>query len=70
MPNGADQITAYPMLNSLLSVKVRSPRPRSAAQFADTAYWSPSVVTRKDGTATVVVTMPENLTTWRATARA
>ncbi|UCH34354.1 MAG: hypothetical protein JSV65_17790 [Armatimonadota bacterium] len=38
-------------------------------RFADTAFWSPAVVTDADGTATVTVTMPENLTTWRATAR-
>ena len=37
-------------------------------RFADTAYWSPSVITDSDGTATVTVDMPENLTTWKATA--
>jgi hypothetical protein len=38
-------------------------------QFADTAFWSPAVVTGEDGLATVAVTMPENLTTWKATVR-
>jgi len=39
-------------------------------RFADTAAWSPSVVTGADGTASVTVTMPENLTAWQAAARA
>jgi uncharacterized protein YfaS (alpha-2-macroglobulin family) len=38
--------------------------------FKDTAYWAPSVMTGPDGKATVSVQLPDNLTTWRATARA
>ncbi|MBK9713609.1 MAG: Ig-like domain-containing protein [Kouleothrix sp.] len=38
--------------------------------FPDTAYWNPSVVTGDDGTASVTLTLPDNLTTWRMTARA
>ncbi len=38
--------------------------------FADTAFWSASVVTGPDGSAQVSFEMPDNLTTWRATARA
>ncbi len=38
--------------------------------FRDTAYWQPDVVTAADGKATVRVNLPDNLTTWRATARA
>jgi len=38
--------------------------------FKDTAYWQPAVMTGADGTATVKVELPDNLTTWRATARA
>ena len=37
--------------------------------FADTAYWNPFVVTDATGSARVTFTMPDNLTTWRATAR-
>ncbi|RME81556.1 MAG: hypothetical protein D6785_08845, partial [Planctomycetota bacterium] len=33
--------------------------------FADTAYWNPSVMTNKDGKATVEFTLPDSLTTWR-----
>ncbi|HYE15591.1 MAG TPA: MG2 domain-containing protein [Pyrinomonadaceae bacterium] len=38
--------------------------------FKDTAYWQPNVVAGADGKATVKVELPDNLTTWRATARA
>ncbi|HKP71946.1 MAG TPA: MG2 domain-containing protein, partial [Pyrinomonadaceae bacterium] len=38
--------------------------------FKDTAYWQPAVVTGADGKVTVKVDLPDNLTTWRATARA
>ncbi len=37
--------------------------------FADTAYWNPFVETGADGTAHVSFALPDNLTTWRATAR-
>jgi alpha-2-macroglobulin len=37
--------------------------------FKDTAYWEPSAVTDKNGRAIVKVRLPDNLTTWRATAR-
>ncbi|HOG51326.1 MAG TPA: alpha-2-macroglobulin family protein, partial [Lentisphaeria bacterium] len=35
------------------------------SQFADTALWIASLDTQPDGTATVTVPMPENLTTWK-----
>jgi uncharacterized protein YfaS (alpha-2-macroglobulin family) len=38
--------------------------------FKDTAFWQPDVVTGRDGRATVKFNLPDNLTTWRATARA
>ncbi|MFQ3680872.1 Ig-like domain-containing protein [Roseiflexus sp.] len=38
--------------------------------FPDTAFWNPSLVTGDDGTAQFSVTLPDNLTTWRLTARA
>jgi len=39
-------------------------------EFKDTAFWKPDVVTGVDGKATVKFNLPDNLTTWRATARA
>ncbi|MGA9997576.1 MAG: MG2 domain-containing protein [Pyrinomonadaceae bacterium] len=38
--------------------------------FKDTAFWQPNLLTGADGKATVKVELPDNLTTWRATARA
>jgi len=38
--------------------------------FKDTAYFNGQVTTNKDGTAEVKVSLPENLTTWRADVRA
>jgi uncharacterized protein YfaS (alpha-2-macroglobulin family) len=38
--------------------------------FKDTAFWQPDVMTNRDGRATVTFKLPDNLTTWRATARA
>ncbi len=38
--------------------------------FKDTAFWQPNAITGSDGRATVKFRLPDNLTTWRATARA
>ncbi len=40
------------------------------SDFRDTAYWSAVVRTGEDGEASVTVTLPDNLTTWRMDARA
>ncbi|MEJ5252158.1 MAG: hypothetical protein HPY54_02160 [Chthonomonadetes bacterium] len=39
-------------------------------RFEDTAFWNPAIVTDNNGEAQVRFSMPENLTEWRATARA
>ena len=44
-------------------------QPTVRKNFKDTAFWQPDVVTGADGRATVKVNLPDNLTTWRATAR-
>jgi hypothetical protein len=38
-------------------------------RFLDTAYWNPALRTDEDGRATLRVELPDNLTTWRMTAR-
>jgi hypothetical protein len=48
----------------------KSPGIRVRKNFADTAYWSPAIETDASGTAQVSFTVPDNLTTWRATAHA
>lgn len=42
---------------------------RTRTYFPNTAYWEPALTTGPDGRATVVVTLPDTLTTWRLTAR-
>jgi len=44
--------------------------PTIRKDFRDTTFWQPDIVTGADGKATVEVKLPDNLTTWRATARA
>jgi len=44
--------------------------PQTRKYFPDTAFWHAHVTTDSSGRATVRVTMPDSLTTWRATARA
>ncbi len=44
-------------------------QPTIRKNFKDTAFWQADVVTGADGKATVKVDLPDNLTTWRATAR-
>lgn len=43
---------------------------RTRRNFPDTAFWRAATVTDAHGTATFRFTMPDNLTTWRATCRA
>jgi len=47
----------------------QQPAVQVRSDFRSTALWQPDVVTGDDGTATVSVTYPDSLTTWRATAR-
>ena len=44
--------------------------PRVRKDFKDTAAWLPNLVTDANGVAKTTIKMPDNLTTWRATARA
>jgi len=44
--------------------------PTVRTQFADTCFWGPTLLTGADGKATAEVEFPDNLTTWRTTARA
>lgn len=43
---------------------------RLRQDFRNSAYWSAQLVTKDDGTASVEVKMPDNLTTWRMQVRA
>ncbi|MGI8586169.1 MAG: Ig-like domain-containing protein [Chloroflexia bacterium] len=49
---------------------VGPPTPQTVrVNFQDTAFWRANVTTGQDGSATVPVPLPDNLTTWRLTAR-
>jgi uncharacterized protein YfaS (alpha-2-macroglobulin family) len=56
----------------LADFKNESPmaEPTIRKEFKDTAFWQSDLVTGPDGKATVQFKLPDNLTTWRATARA
>ena len=45
-----------------------APEPVVRTNFADTAFWAASLMTNKNGKATVSFDMPENLTGWRVKA--
>jgi alpha-2-macroglobulin len=42
--------------------------PTVRREFPDTAYWNPAVRTNDNGEATVTMTVPDSLTTWKTTA--
>jgi uncharacterized protein YfaS (alpha-2-macroglobulin family) len=76
-PGGASQTYSFGMqLHALVAFKGGEmvtesvPLIRVRRRFLDTAYWNPSIVTGPDGGAQISFEMPDNLTTWRATARA
>lgn len=52
-----------------VEAKSEGEAPRIRKFFTDTAFWGPSLVTGADGSAQATVTIPDNLTTWRATGR-
>jgi uncharacterized protein YfaS (alpha-2-macroglobulin family) len=43
--------------------------PQLRTDFRDTAFWKADVTTGADGTATVQIPLPDNLTTWRLTTQ-
>ncbi|HZT43686.1 MAG TPA: MG2 domain-containing protein [Chthonomonadaceae bacterium] len=46
------------------------PKITARKRFPDTAFWQPFLQTDAQGLATVSLTLPDNLTTWRATVKA
>jgi len=65
------QLAANKPAYQLADFKNDSPlaEPTIRREFKDTAFWQPEVITGADGKARVKVKLPDNLTTWRATAR-
>ncbi len=54
-PNGTKTMNEAGVQGNTLQVR---------ENFADTAYWAPSVTTDAQGKATINLTLPDNLTTW------
>ena len=52
------------------SSEPETPGSQPRRNFQDTAYWNAAIVVGADGKATITVPLPDNLTTWRITARA
>lgn len=46
-----------------------APQAQVRRKFEDTAYWQADILTDETGQASVSFSLPDNLTTWRATAR-
>jgi hypothetical protein len=78
---GASQIVSLDRLNQLAGGTPRAPGGKGGGGgggtpgetrrfFPDTAYWNPSLRTDESGQASVTVELPDNLTTWRLTAKA
>lgn len=64
--NRVQTLCTFPEENSGGPDKIE---PRVRKDFKDTAAWFPNLVTNKEGVATASFTLPDNLTTWRATVR-
>src|SRR6185436_12155657 len=75
MRDGA-KTDAFARKGEELDEKERAKQPDAEApvqvrsDFRSTVLWQPDVVTGPDGTATVKISFPDSLTSWRATARA
>ena len=62
---------AAPAAAPAMEIEAKSAAPQQQANapqvrqnFADTAFWSPSISTDAEGKANVTITLPDNLTTW------
>ncbi|MFN8176327.1 MAG: carboxypeptidase regulatory-like domain-containing protein [bacterium] len=62
--------TVYSFEQSLQGGADKDSKERSRRNFKDTAFWAPSLATDATGHARVTFDWPDNLTTWRFTARA
>ena len=66
-PNWVTTVVSFPTL--YYGGADKGDRGEVRRDFRDVALWSPTVRTGADGRASVTVRWPDNLTTWRATAR-
>ncbi|HQO01736.1 MAG TPA: carboxypeptidase regulatory-like domain-containing protein [Spirochaetota bacterium] len=62
-------LTAYSYPITLLAGAIKSVLSQIRERFEDTAFWQGNIRTDSAGEARVTFTLPDNLTTWRLTAR-
>ncbi|HPC39546.1 MAG TPA: carboxypeptidase regulatory-like domain-containing protein [Spirochaetota bacterium] len=62
-------LTSYSYPITMLAGAAKDGKVKVREKFEDTAFWSAKIRTGDDGTARVNFTLPDNLTTWRLTAR-
>jgi len=62
-------LTNYSYPFTILAGVGKDGKTKIREKFADTAYWNGNIKTDEQGLATVVFELPDNLTTWRLTAR-
>jgi len=62
-------LTSYSYPITILAGAGKDGKIKVREKFEDTAFWSAKIKTGKDGIAVVDFTLPDNLTTWRLTAR-
>nr|HPJ39661.1 alpha-2-macroglobulin family protein [Spirochaetota bacterium] len=62
-------LTAYSYPITLLAGAIKSVITQIRERFEDTAFWQGNIRTNAEGEARVTFTLPDNLTTWRLTAR-
>src|SRR5262249_47644434 len=62
--------TVYSFAERMLGGADKDSRSRVRQNFKDTAFWAPALRTDPSGRARVTFDWPDNLTTWRFTARA
>jgi alpha-2-macroglobulin len=62
-------LTNYSYPITVLAGAAKEGKIKVREKFEDTAFWKGDIRTGKDGEYTVTFTLPDNLTTWRLTAR-
>jgi len=63
-------LASAPMRRSASGLQTNNEvQPVIRQNFKDAIYWNPNVTTDSEGKASVKITLPDNLTTWRTTAK-
>lgn len=62
-------MTSYSYPITLLAGAAKEDKVKVREKFEDTAFWKANITTNAEGKATVSFPLPDNLTTWRLTAR-